>query len=162
MGPHAARPYFDPGSRTNLRKLVRIALVMRNIACVALTTALTFLSGCNPSPNPAMTGTWLFALTSSGSPSEAIQATANLTQLGNTITGQVTLSGNGASCGATASMSGTVKGNNVTLELIQLQSTIEFTGTANLAFTSASGTYTATAGPCLQNGGGGSWSASLE
>jgi hypothetical protein len=135
---------------------------MKNVARITLVLALSFLSGCNPSPNPAMTGTWLFALTSSGSPSEVIQATANLTQLGNTIIGQVTLSGNGASCGTTASMSGTVKGNNLTLQLVQLQSTIEFTGTANLAFTSASGTYTATAGPCLQDGGGGSWSASPE
>jgi len=135
---------------------------MRNIARVALISALTFLGGCNPSPNPAMTGTWLFALTSSGSPAEVIQATANLTQLGDTIVGQVTLSGNGASCGTTASISGTVKGNNLSFQVVQLQSTIQFTGTANLAFTAASGTYTATAGPCLQNGGGGSWSASLE
>ena len=135
---------------------------MRNIGRLTLILALTLVSGCNPSPNPAMTGTWLFALTSSGSPAELIQLTANLTQLGNTITGSVTLSGNAAACGTTASMSGTVKGNNLTLELIQQQSTIEFTGTANLAFTNASGTYTATGGTCLQNGGGGSWSATLE
>jgi hypothetical protein len=151
------------GTPTNLRKLAKIALDMQNIiGRITLIAALTFLSGCNPSPNPALTGTWLFTLTSSGSPAEVIQLTANLTQLGNAITGQVTLSGNGAACGTTASMSGTVKGNNLTLQLVQQESTIEFTGTANQAFTSASGTYTATAGTCLQNGSGGSWSATLE
>jgi hypothetical protein len=135
---------------------------MKNIARIALVLAFGFLSGCNPSPNPAMTGTWLFVLTPTGSASEVIQATADLTQLGNQVIGQVSLSENAAACGTTASMTGTVKGNTLTLQLAQLQSAIDFTGTANLAFTSASGTYTATAGSCLQNGGSGSWSASLD
>jgi hypothetical protein len=135
---------------------------MKNIAGLALVLALGLVTGCNPSPSPAVTGKWLFVLTPSGSPSNVIQATANLTQLGSQIIGQVTLSENAAACGTTANMSGTVKGNTLTLQLVQLQSTVNFTGTANLAFTSASGTYTATAGPCLQNGGSGSWSAALE
>jgi hypothetical protein len=135
---------------------------MRAAAGISLVIALTFLNSCNPANNPAMTGTWLFALTPTGSASVVLQATANLTQVGNRITGQVSLSGNAATCGSEASMSGTVKGNSLTLQLSQLQSAIDFTGTANLAFTSASGTYTATAGSCLLNGGTGSWSAALE
>jgi hypothetical protein len=36
------------------------------------------------------------------------------------------------------------------------------TGTVNLTFTQATGTYIPMAGSCLQNGGEGSWTATLE
>ena len=120
------------------------------------------LSGCGTSSNPAMTGNWLFVFTPTGSTMSAIQATANLTQVGTNVTGQVSLSGGAASCGSKASMSGTVKGNSLTLQLTQIQSTINLTGTANQAFTSALGDYTAASGSCLLNGGTGSWSAALQ
>ncbi len=106
-----------------------------------------------------MTGTWLFALIPNNDTSAAFQVTANLTQVGTQITGTVSLTG---SCGTSASMTGSVTGNSLTLQLTQPESTIDFSGTANLAFTSASGTYTAVAGSCLQDGGYGSWSAALE
>ena len=109
-----------------------------------------------------MTGTWLLALIPNDNPTSAFQLTANLTQVGNQITGTVSLTGDAAACGGSASMSGTLSGNTLTLQLTQTESTIDFTGTANLAFTAASGTYTAAAGSCLQNGGFGSWSAALE
>jgi hypothetical protein len=101
-------------------------------------------------------------LTPTGSALVALEATANLTQSGDQITGNVSVTGDAPSCGTQALMSGTVKGNTLTLELTQSQSAIDFIGTANLAFTSASGTYTATSGSCLLNGGTGSWSAALE
>lgn len=135
---------------------------MRIAACLTLVMALGSLNSCNPSNNPAMTGTWLFVLTPTGSASTVLQATANLTQVGTQVTGQVSLSGNTATCGTTALMSGSVKGNSLNLQLSQPQSAIDLTGTANLAFTSASGNYTATAGSCLLNGETGSWSAALE
>lgn len=133
---------------------------MRNIVRIALVVVLGFLDACNPAPNAAMTGTWIFTLTQLGS-TTGLQATANLTQLGVGVTGQVTLTGNEASCGTTASMSGTVSGNALSLQLSQSQSTISFTGTANAAFTSASGTYAAS-GTCFQNFGTGTWSAALD
>jgi len=127
-----------------------------------LLVLVTFLSGCGTSSNPAMTGNWLFVFTPTGSATSAIQATANLTQVGTDVTGQVSLSGGAASCGSQASISGTVKGNSLTFQLTQLQSTINLTGTANQAFTSALGSYTAVSGSCLLNGGTGSWSAALQ
>jgi hypothetical protein len=123
---------------------------------------VTFLSACGTSSNPAMTGNWLFVFTPTGSSTSAIQATANLTQVGTNVTGQVSLSGGAASCGSEASISGTVKGNSLTFQLTQLQSTISLTGTANQAFTSALGNYTGASGSCLLNGGIGSWSAALQ
>jgi len=135
---------------------------MRSAALITLMIALGFLNSCNPATNPAMTGTWLFVLTPTGSASSALQATANLSQVGSQITGQVSLGGNTNSCGSTALMSGTVKGNSLTLEMSQPESAINLIGTANQAFTSASGNYTATAGSCLLDGGTGSWSAAVE
>jgi len=135
---------------------------MKSLVRTALVVALGFVSGCNPSPNPAMTGTWLFTLTPTDSPTNVVQATATLTQLGNNITGQVTLTGNASSCGNTATMTGTVQGNVLALQLTQSLSALTFTGQANTAFTSASGTYSATTGPCLQNAGPGNWSAVLD
>jgi hypothetical protein len=137
-------------------------LDMKITARMALVAALGFLYGCGNSSNPAMTGTWLFALMPSDSASPSLELTANLTQSGTQITGQVSLTGNAASCGSSASITGSLSGDTITLQLTQAQSTIDFSGTANPAFTSVSGTYTAAAGSCLQNGGIGSWSAALE
>jgi hypothetical protein len=127
-----------------------------------LLVVLALLSGCGTSNNPAMTGTWLFVFTPTGASTSAIQATANLTQVGTNVTGQVSLSGGAASCGSDASISGSVRGNALTFQLTQIESTINLTGTANQAFTSAQGSYTAASGSCLLNGETGSWSAALE
>jgi hypothetical protein len=135
---------------------------LRNLGRITLLAGLALLNGCGTSSNPAMTGTWLFVFTPTGSSTSAIQATANLTQVGTNVSGQVNLSGGAANCGTEASMSGTVKGNSLTLQLTQLQSSINLTGSANQAFTSASGDYTAVAGSCLLNSGTGSWSAALQ
>jgi len=134
---------------------------MRNIVRITAALILSFLGGCNIH-NAALTGTWFFKLTTSGS--DVILATANLTQNGNAITGQALLSGNGVGCGvATAMMvSGTVQGENLTLQFTQEQNIVTFTGTANLTFTFLTGTYFETAGSCLPNGGVGSWSATLQ
>ena len=129
---------------------------------MALAAAFGFLSACSSSSNPAMTGTWLLALIPNDDSSAGFELTANLTEVGNQITGTVSLTGSAAACGSSASISGNVTGNTITLQLTQPESTIDFSGTANLAFTAVSGTYTAAAGSCIQNGGFGSWSAALD
>ncbi len=141
---------------------VNILKDMKNVAPVVLVVALSLLNGCNPASNAAMTGTWTFTLTPTGSLSPAIQATATLTQLGSAVTGQATFPGSGDSCGTTATMSGVVTGNSLALQLSQSQSAISLAGTANVAFTSASGTYEATTGQCFQYAGTGTWSAALD
>lgn len=135
---------------------------MKSIVRTILIVALSFVSGCNPSPNPALTGRWIFTLTPLDNPSNVIQATASLTELGNNITGPVTLTGINSSCGNTATMTGTAQGDVLALQLSQSLSALTFKGEANTAFTSAAGTYSASTGPCLQNVGPGSWSAVLD
>lgn len=135
---------------------------MRTAAQIIVLTALGFLTNCSSGNNPALTGTWLFVFTPTGASTNALQATANLTQNGSQISGQVNLGSNASPCSTTALMSGSLKGNSLTLQLTQSDSTIELIGTTNLAFTSASGTYTAVSGSCLLNGQTGSWSAALD
>jgi hypothetical protein len=136
--------------------------IMRTAAQIVLVATLVFLSSCSSNNNPAMTGTWLFVFTPTGASTNVLQGTANLTQVGSQVTGQVTLNSNAAPCSMTALMSGTVKGNSLTLQITQSNSSVGLIGTTNLAFTSASGTYTADSGSCLLNGQTGSWSAALD
>jgi hypothetical protein len=135
---------------------------MKNVARTALIVALGLLVGCSNSSNPAMTGTWLFGFTPLESSAVVLQFTANLTQEGSQITGQVSLTGDAASCGTAGSMQGTLMGNSLSLQFNQLDSTINLSGTVNPEFTSATGTYTGASGSCLLNGGIGSWSAVLQ
>jgi hypothetical protein len=140
----------------------RAVVKVQALSRLVLLIPAILLSGCGTSSNPAMTGNWLFVFTPTGSSTSALQATANLTQAGTNVSGQVSLSGGAASCGNEASMSGTVQGNSLTFHLTQVQSTITLNGTANQAFTSAQGNYTAASGSCLLNGETGSWSAALQ
>jgi hypothetical protein len=135
---------------------------MNKILRTVLILALGSLAGCGNSSNPAMTGNWLFAFTPLNSSSVVLQFTAKLTQEGSQITGQISLSGNAATCGTAASMQGTIMGNSLNLQFNQLDSTINLSGTVNPEFTAATGTYTGAAGSCLLDGGIGSWSAALE
>ena len=134
---------------------------MRNIVRIIVVLTLGFLGGCNIA-NAPLTGTWLFNLATSGS--DVILATANLTQHGSDVMGQVTLSGSGVSCGITNAMmaTGIIQGSNLALQFTQAQNIITFIGKANVTFTFLTGTYVETAGSCLPNGGIGSWSASLQ
>src|SRR5579864_2890974 len=95
---------------------------LQTLSRLVLLIPVILLSGCGTSSNPAMTGNWLFVFTPTGSATSALQATANLTQVGTNVSGQVSLSGGAATCGSEASMSGTVHGNSLTLQLTQLQS----------------------------------------
>lgn len=137
---------------------------MKSIVRIALVAVLGFLNGCGQGTTlTSLSGTWVFTLKPADSPSDLIQATVGLSQIGNELSGQVTLTGNGTSCGTQAAMSGFVNGNALSLRLTQSQSTLTLTGTATTGVTiNASGAYTATAGQCLQNGGKGTWSGSLQ
>jgi len=138
---------------------------MKSVARTALVVALLFLNGCgNSIVPPQLNGTWAFTLKPSGS-SNVIQVTAALTQVDNSISGPATLIGSAASCSSEATMSGTVSGNALNLDLTQYGDTLNFQGTTTggpPVTTSASGKYAATSGPCIQNGGTGTWSAVLE
>lgn len=142
-----------------------ITALMKSIPRIALFLFLAFLGGCSSTPPLFLGGTWAFTIIPSDSSSAVIQATVEFTQLGNSIFGPVTFSGNGTSCGTQAMMSGTVNGDALSLQLTQSQSTLTFQGMATggppLTYY-ASGKYTATTGNCLQNGGTGTWSAFLE
>lgn len=139
---------------------------MKSIVRFALVLALSFLNGCGSgqTPLPSLTGTWVFTLTPASSPSNVIQATASLTQLNNNVLlGQVTLKGSGTSCGTMAEMTGTLSGNSLILHLTQSPSELILKGTATTALTvNASGTYTASSGQCLQDGGTGTWTGFLS
>ena len=107
-----------------------------------------------------MAGTWLFTLTSDDTLNQVL-ATANLSQSGNEISGNVAFSGNGSgvSCNSVTSVVGALQGNGLQLEFVESQNAAELTGTVNLAFTSGSGTYTADESSCFQTVGSGSWTA---
>jgi len=142
---------------------LRPASNMKDIARIVLVVALGFLNGCGSSPqNFTMTGTWVFSLKPAASPSQVIQLTADLTQINDTFFGQVTLTGEAASCGVNAQMSGTVNGSTVALQIMQNQTTLSFKGKTNARLNSSAGSYTATAGQCIQNGGTGTWSGFLQ
>jgi hypothetical protein len=136
---------------------------MKDIARIVLVVALGFLNGCGTSPmNYTMTGTWVFSLSPAASSSQAIQLTADLTQINDTFFGQVTLTGDAASCGTYAQISGTVNGSALALQIMQNQTTLTFKGKTNATLNSSSGSYVATTGECIQNGGTGTWSGFLQ
>ena len=116
-----------------------------------------FMAGCggNNKQTSSLTGNWqltahstVFGLTVTGS--------GALSQLGNSVAGQVSLSG--TPCATTAAVSGSVSGTTVTLQLQEGSQAVNFTGAANSGFTSISGSYTAPSGGCT-NGDSGTWSA---
>jgi hypothetical protein len=143
---------------------------LKKIAAIALVAVLSLSSGCggNATPNAnntssaSMTGSWAFTMTPTDFPSDVTQAMAALEQTGNSVDGPVTLGGSYSGCGTAGVMSGTATGDALSLQLTQSQSTLTFTGAANAVFASASGTYAATTGQCLQNGGTGTWSATKQ
>jgi hypothetical protein len=115
-------------------------------------------SGSNdPSPTPSMTGTWTF--TSNSQIYESIvSGSATLQQNGNTITGNATLVG--SPCATSASITGTLYGNSLSMQLNENGDTVTFTGKLDSTFTSASGSYSASLG--CTNADQGTWTASKQ
>lgn len=127
------------------------------IVRIALGLTLCFLTSCSTGSSGSLSGSWVFTLATSDS---FIQATANLNESGNQITGQGTVSE--SSCGTSGTVSGNVQGEALTIQLTEANLGLALTGTANQAFTSASGTYEVTGGSCLPAGETGSWSAAFQ
>ncbi|MGA8540335.1 MAG: hypothetical protein WB566_12605 [Terriglobales bacterium] len=119
------------------------------------------LAGCGISSNSNnsaptnLSGDWqitghstLFDFTATGS--------AVLQQSGTSVTGTTTLTG--TPCATAATVSGSVSGTALTLQIEEGAQPVNFTGAVNSAGTSASGNYTAPSGGCT-NGDYGTWSA---
>jgi hypothetical protein len=119
------------------------------------------IPGCQYPSSAAMSGTWAFTLTSANSP--VIIATASLTQSGSQISGPVTLNSGNSVCGTQGTITGSIQGTSLTLQIVQFQSQAFLNGSTNQAFTSANGTYsTGGAGTCFGSGTFGSWSAFFQ
>jgi len=124
---------------------------------IALAVTLCSLTSCGTGSSGSLSGSWVFTLATSDS---FIQASANLNESENQITGQGMVSE--SSCGTSGTVSGKVQGQALTFQLTEANLGLAFTGTANQAFTSASGTYEVTGGSCLPAGETGTWSAAFQ
>jgi hypothetical protein len=138
---------------------------MKKVVWMLWVVGVLLLNGCgNSTTPPQLNGNWAFTLKPSGT-SNVIQFTATLTQVNNSLYGPVTLAGNAASCNEQAQISGSVSGNALNLEVTQYSNALDLQGTTTggaPTTTAASGKYAASSGPCIQNGGSGTWSAVLE
>ena len=129
------------------------------VICAVVVLAAILPAGCGSSSTGAMSGTWAFALATT---QNYILATADLKQSGNQISGSATVTGAPTGCGSTATMTGTVQGNNLSLQIADEGAIITLNGQANTTFTAASGTYEVISGSCVQNGDMGNWTAQFE
>lgn len=137
------------------------AVNVQSLLCVLIALVTCSIPGCQYPNSAAMSGSWTFTLTSASSP--VIIASTSLTQTGNQISGPVTLNSGNSSCGTQATITGTIQGTSLTLQIVQFQSQAFLNGTTNQAFTSANGTYTTGgAGTCFGSGAFGSWSAFFQ
>ena len=147
-----------------MRSIARDSIV--KTALVTGVIALSLITGCgggtmptsqpNPPP-PNMSGAWNIGTESAAtSPIIGIVVgSGTLTQKGNSVSGTLTLTGSPcASSGG--SLTGTVTGTSLSLQLQEEDQFVSLTGTANPAFTMASGTYTTPSEGCL-NGDFGTW-----
>lgn len=147
----------DLGVSGALWSMPPIRLGLYKILEATALVALSIGSGCQIHNSSAMGGTWLFTIASGTS--APLILTANLQQHGNQITGQASVAENNSSCGS-ATITGSLQGNALDLEIVQLQSELFLVGTVNPTFTHASGTYTSSGSAnCFQTGDWGSWSA---
>jgi hypothetical protein len=133
--------------------------LIAKVICAVVVLAALLPAGCGSGSNGAMSGTWAFALATT---QNFILATADLKQSGNQVSGPATVTGEPTGCGSNATMTGTVQGNNLILQMAAEGAIITLTGTADQTFTSASGTYEVTSGNCVQNGDTGGWTAHFE
>lgn len=105
-------------------------------------------------PPTGITGFWNFTATSAYG--FQTYATGQLTQNGNNISGELSLTG--TPCATSAAVSGTVSGNALSVILNENGQLVTFTGTVSLSVEgdSATGTYAAPAGGCT-DGDHGIW-----
>jgi hypothetical protein len=136
---------------------------MKSIQAIAL-FCLAVLLGCGGysgggmtgmTSTPSVAGNWQFTGRSTVS-SMTFTGTGALQQNGSTVTGTITL--NGSPCAMTAPLSGTVMGTTFTFQLQEGSQPVNFNGTLNSTYGSASGNYTSPSGGCT-NGDMGTWTA---
>jgi hypothetical protein len=110
--------------------------------------------GTSP-PAGNMTGSWQFVGQSSVF-GISFSVTGQIAQVGNNISGQLTISG--TPCATSAAFNGTVSGTGaLTMNLNENGQVVVFAGTLSSDGNSASGTYSAPSGGCT-NGDRGAWS----
>ena len=147
-----------PGPKLDCLRVGSNTSPIRTFFQIVALFVFVFLVGCQYPSSSAMSGNWTFTITSNNA--GIVLATANLKQSGSQITGQLTFALNYSSCGTAATLTGTQEGQNITFEFAQGASEVLLTGTANQAFTFASGNYTTNGGgTCFQPGEAGSWTA---
>lgn len=134
---------------------------MKQTYCLVL---LALCLGCgsgngSSSPSGTMAGNWNFSAKSSMF-GITVSGTGQLQQ---TVSGGVsgTINLSGTPCATTASLSGTLNGQNLSFGLEEGEQTVNFTGTVNSSFNAASGNYGAPAGGCT-NGDTGTWTATKQ
>lgn len=118
------------------------------------------LLSCGSSSSQNLNGTWQFTVSSGVLANTTYQGNATLSQSGNTISGTINFV-NDPCATTTGSITGTVTGLNVTLQVGEGSQEVTMDGTINSTFSLITGNYTAPGGGCL-NGDYGSWSASLD
>jgi len=126
---------------------------------------LAVLSSCSQNPSTPLTGSWQFTATL------PVQGTVTLspgqiTQTGGTFTSTPMAFPGPPGCATTATVEGTITGNQVTFQFLEgdphptIVQTLDFSGTANLNASSMSGTFTTpSSGSCAAQGDSGPWSA---
>src|SRR5215469_6107425 len=133
--------------------------LIAKIICAVVVLVAILPAGCGSGSNGAMSGTWAFALATT---QNFILATASLKQSGSQFSGPATVTGGPTGCGLNATVTGSVQGNNLSLQIADEGAFITLTGVADQTFTSASGTYEVISGTCVQNGDAGGWTAHFE
>ncbi len=102
-----------------------------------------------------LAGDWQISGTSTKT-GDVFTGSGNIEQTGNSVSGQVSLTG--SLCATAGPLSGSISGTTVQLILQEGTQALSLTGTANSAGTSITGTYTAPSGGCLK-GDTGTWTA---
>ena len=105
-------------------------------------------------PQNSLTGYWTFAAQSTVFGFQS-GASGQLTQNGNSVSGQLSLSG--TPCASSAVVSGMVSGSSMSMTLNENGQLVTFSGTVSSDGSSANGTYVAPPGGCT-NGDHGTWS----
>jgi hypothetical protein len=130
-------------------------MVLLKIAVVLLCGSIVGCGSSNRPSVPSLSGKWQVTGTSNVT-GAVVTGDGRLQQSHSLVSGTAAISG--SPCATSVMVFGSITDITVTLQLQFGNQPINFTGTANQAMTSMSGTYTAPSGGCT-NGDSGTWSA---
>jgi len=148
--------FFRSAGTLALLALVGLYSIQNGCGYAASPTSSSSGAASTPTPAVNIAGDWSFATTSSKSTTQSTIA-GNIVQSGSSISASLNIQG--SPCGTTASLSGSVSAMAVTASMIESGQTVTLAGTVAADAKSASGTYSAPAGGCL-NGDSGTWTGS--